>query len=488
MTSGFTRTPSNEMVMAEAFAHLWAPPGQKSACRHTVLRVPQHIIRSSEALLVLMVFALIIGVLAFPLNSLAAESEPGKDKIFVPQGPLNFDSCAQLAIKQSPYFTKSKIEMEIRKLNEDDSRYTIFPPPVTFYSYYYVNQPQQSATPFSLTFTTTPYNPVGSYFSLQAQKIATKMAILAHLKLINQGLEQVGRMFLELDSMKRTSALQDSLISLCRESLSYAQNSFKTGTGTSLEVKVATQDLELAQVEKDRLETSKRRTLASLKTYLGLKPGQTVEFDLRDAPRQVLGDFDPATSSLDQAKARSFDLKAMEYQGELQRFNVALARIDAFPKLVFNIQNPSPLYATSATGIYVGVGLEIPVWDGFKRIRNISRQKAVLKQFEADKDIKENDLTDKWTSLQDDIKSDAANLKINQSQEELEHLKLRQAEIRYHSGSEPLTAWIDARKAYIGAQKTSIKKSTEHYQSLLNLRQFSGDLGYRYVDQNSWQK
>ena len=66
------------------------------------------------------------------------------------------------------------------------------------------------------------------------------------------------------------------------------------------------------------------------------------------------------------------------------------------PTIVFNTQTPSPLSVSTGQGLYVGFGLEIPVWDGFKRIRNVSRQKAVLKQIGAQKAEKENGIEEKW--------------------------------------------------------------------------------------------
>ena len=159
---------------------------------------------------------------------------------------------------------------------------------------------------------------------------------------------------------------------------------------------MATQELELAKNEQERLELTRKRTLTNLKTFLGLKPEQPVEFDLRDARRQVLGSFDPAAATLEQAKARSFELKILELKKELQGYNVTLAKTKVLPDLLFTTQTPDPLSVTSARGLYVGLGLQVPVWDGLKRIRNISRQKAILKQVGADKDVKEIDLTDKW--------------------------------------------------------------------------------------------
>ena len=149
----------------------------------------------------------------------------------------------------------------IRRLDENDSRYSIFPPPITFRTYYYVDRPQQplglTPKPYSLSFATEPYNPFGSYFTLQAQKAATQMAIFAHLQKVNEGLEHVGKFFLNLASLKRLTVLQANLVNLCRENLTYAENRRTIGTGTSLEVKVATQELELAKNEMEHLELAR---------------------------------------------------------------------------------------------------------------------------------------------------------------------------------------------------------------------------------------
>ena len=100
-----------------------------------------------------------------------------------------------------------------------------------------------------------------------------------------------------------------------------------------------------------------KRTRTSLKIFLGLKPEQQVEFDLRDAHRQVLGSFDPAAATLEQAKARSFELKVLELKKELQGYNITVAKTKILPSLLFTTQTPDPLSVTSGRGLYVGLGL-----------------------------------------------------------------------------------------------------------------------------------
>jgi outer membrane protein TolC len=422
--------------------------------------------------------------------ALAAEPSPANAQV-VPSGPLTFEDCVRLAIHQSPYFTRSALEIEVRRINETDSRYAMFPPHVTFQSYYYVDRPSQPGLPqpYYLNFFMEPYNPFGSYFTLQAQKAATQMTIFFHLQMISQGLERLGKMFLSLAAVKQLTAFQNDLVNLCRENLTYAENRRAIGTGTSLEVRLATQELEVAKSELARLEGDWKRTLNSLKNFIiGLKPEQTIDLDLRDARRQVLSSFNPAAATLEQAKARSYELKAMALKMELQKYNVALAKVKVLPNFLFNTQTPSPLSITTARGFYVGLGLELPVWDGFDRIRNISRQKTILKQLGSEKDEKEIELTDKWNDLQEAITANSAGVNLAKSQEELARLKERQAEIRYDSGNEQLPAWLEARKAVLDAHKGLASKALEYDQSIVSLRQLSGDLGYSYVDEKSWQR
>jgi outer membrane protein TolC len=487
----YTRTwaLSNEMAMAAAFAYPWDAAGRRVALNRK--NGPNfHPSRPGlGVILALSLLVLILGALGSPEPTFAVEPDPVEGNVAL-QGPLDFDACARLAIRQSPYLTKTSVEIDIRRLDEDDSRYSMVPP-LTFRSYYYVDRPNQpglNPKPYSLNFSMDPYNPFGSYFTLQAQKMATKMAVFGHLKVISEGLERIGKMFLNLATMKRLAGLQTDLVSLSRENLVYAENRQSIGTGTSLEVRIAAQELELAKSEQERLALSQKRTITSLKTFLGLKPDQQVNFDLRDARRQVTGSFDPAAATLEQAKEKSYELKMLELKKEMQGYMITVAKAKIFPSILFTTQTPDPLSVTSARGLYVGLGLEVPIWDGFKRIRNVSRQKAVLRQFSTDKDLKEITLTDKWNTIQEEFRSAAANLKMAQGQEELERLKERQGEIRYQSGTEPLPSWLSARKAILEAQKSAAARALEYDETVLNLRQFSGDLGNSYVDKISWQK
>jgi outer membrane protein TolC len=445
-------------------------------------------ITATQACLLIAMLLMAGGVMGWCQPAQSADQTP-EAVTLAPGAQLNFEEAVKIAIDHSPFFTKNSLDIDIRRMDESDSRYAMVPP-LSFTTTYYVNRPSHTGNskPYSINFSTDPYNPLGAYFTLQAQKLVTQVAILTHLQSISEGLKRLGEFYLQLDTLNKLAACQRELIQVSRENLTYVENRLSIGTGTSLEVKVARQQLELALGEQEGIALSTKRALAGLKGFLGLPSTQNFTPDFRDSKRQVLGSFDPATTSLEQAKDRSYELKGIELHKQLQDYNIRLAKSRVLPTFVFTTQTPSPLNVTSGSGLYVGVGLQIPVWDGFKRIRNVSRQKAVLKQIGVEKTLKENSLQDKWLGALSMIQENGVALKNSRTLEDLARLKAHQNDVRYQSGEAPLTVVLDSRKEVLTIQKETLRRSLEYDRSVLQLRENSGDLGYSYVHANSWQK
>jgi outer membrane protein TolC len=431
---------------------------------------------------------LAMGLTIFSQPVQGAPARP-ETQTLTPSGLLTFDEGVKIALNQSPAFTKSSLELEIKRLDETDSRYGLFPS-IDFRTTYYLSRPSgTTGSPFSLNFTTDPnYNPVASYFTLEAQKLATRAAILTHIKTISAGLERLGQLFLELDFLKSQAQGLKNLASISQEKLAYAEHRFSAGTGTSLEVKDAQQGVKVIQNELEHAAYTQKRTLANLKDFLGLPPTQEVTPDFQNARQQVVGSFDPATVTFEQAKSRAYDLKIMEILLKLQEYNVKLAKVKSFPTVLFTTQTPDPLYSTSKTALYAGIGLYVPLWDGFKRIRNVSRQKTILRQYDNDKSQVEKDLENKFLEAQEKVKDSSLSRQLVQSQLDLVQLKAQLQEASYQSGGVTLPVVLDSRRDIIETKRKLSQKTLEYDRAILALRQISGDLGYSYVDANSWQK
>jgi outer membrane protein TolC len=443
---------------------------------------------ATQACLIIAMLVMVGGVMGW-CRPAHASGQPPEVQTPYPGTPLTFEEAVKIALIQSPVFANSSLDIDVGRLNETDSRYGLIPP-LNFRTYYYVNRPTgvNYGKPYSLNFTTEPYNPVGAYFTLQAKKLATQAAILTHMGAISTGLQSLGSCYLRLDALHKQTGIQKDLIKLAQENLEYAENRVAIGTGTSLKVKMAQQQLQLAQGELEGIALAEKGTLANLRNLLGWPDNQSITPAFYDSRRQVLGNFTPTSVTLEQAKTRSYVLKSYEIFKQLQQYNIRLAKAKSLPNIIYTAQTPDPLSQSSSYGLYVGFGLEIPIWDGFTRIRNISRQKTILKQIGAKKGEKESLLENKWFNLLGNIQKTHVELKNAQALEELARLKSHQQEVRYHSGEVPLSVFLESRSEVLRARKNTIQRGVEYDLWVLEFRELTGDLGNTYVDASTWQK
>lgn len=403
---------------------------------------------------------------------------------------IDFDAAARLALRQSPHFTKSALEIEVRRLDEKDSK-ADFLPAVNLRTRYYANQPSRAGLSdpnrYVLDINTEDYNPLLAYFGLKVRKIITQIAVLSHLKVISAGLRHLGQGFLEMEALKNLAVSQAGMVDLASRHPAYAQRRLDLGEASPLEVQIALQEVEVAQAEGERLGSAREKMRDGLKGYLGVKPEERPTFDPGRARTQVLGPFNARDATLEKFRAQSFDLKIQALKKELQSWRVVLAKVKLLPSLTMGVQTPDPLYLTGVRGHFFSVGLSWPVFEGFKGWRDINRQQTVLKQAASELETTETDLGNQWREAQDRLKSAALALKLARSQAELARLKERQGEIRHQAG-EPLTVWLPEQRARMEAERQVVLKTLEHDLAALELRHLAGDLLRQYVDEKSWEQ
>jgi len=82
--------------------------------------------RHPDCLLIAML-VMACGVMGWCRPAQAADQDPAA--VTLPPGTrLTFDEAVKIAITQSPFFTKSSLDVDIRRMDETDSRYSMVPP------------------------------------------------------------------------------------------------------------------------------------------------------------------------------------------------------------------------------------------------------------------------------------------------------------------------------------------------------------------------
>ncbi len=450
-----------------------------------------HIFRTFSCFPLILLGMLFLFFLGWPTTALSAEAASTTTSPGFSQAPVDFDSCVQLALRQSPFFTKSTLEIEIRRLDEADSKADFFPS-FTVSSRYYVSQPKNpfitDPLDYSFAVSTGDYNPIFAYLSHKAKKIITHIATMAHHKVIATGLKKMGKAFLELEAAERLARFQKTAADLARENLRYFQERQKLGEITPMEVQIASQELEVAAAEQENLVASQSTLKEAIRDFLALKPDQPLRLELSQARRQVLGDFDPAKADKEKAEERDFEVRIEKLKKELQTWNVTLAKMKFLPSVNFTVQTPDPLSQTNTRGTFFSVGLSFPLYDGFKRVRNISRQKTILKQLTSEVEVKASKFTQEWRKAEEELRTAEAALRVARAQDELTRLRERQGETLYRSGEKDFSVFMAARQARVKAQMTTVKKALDYDLAVLEVRHLTGDLASHYVKENQFQE
>jgi outer membrane protein TolC len=393
---------------------------------------------------------------------------------------MDFKTCTEFALKHSPYLTKTALEIDIRRLDESDSRWS-FVPTLSVSTYTY-------SKGTSLSVGTTEYNPLQSYFSLKAQKLVTRIAILSHLKAISQGVYEIGQKFLQLGALQRMDAVQSQIVSIAQQKVAYINSRKAAGTASPLEAQIADQELKLARAEREGIAASLGLVVDGLRVLLGLESMRKSELRLEQVSGQVLGDFNPSTATLKEPLGHSFLIKIQELKKELQTLNIKLAYAKFMPSFQFNVRNADVLTADDTDEYYFGGGIRLLVWDGLSRFRNITRQKMVLRQFESESKTLLNDVSIQWQTAKGQLRNAESALKVARSAEVLAQTRVRQSEIRYNADGQNLPVLLDHRIAYNRTRKATHLKTRDHQLAVLRMRHLSGDLFKSHVNVEQWKE
>jgi outer membrane protein TolC len=132
--------------------------------------------------------------------------------------------------------------------------------------------------------------------------------------------------------------------------------------------------------------------------------------------------------------------------------------------------------------------LKFPIFDGFKKVRNIDRQKKVLEQFASDEKVNSDELAQSWREAEGNLRAAATTRRVAQTRVELARLKETQAETLYRTAEKDFSVLMAARQNRVKAQMDAVNKALDYDVAVLQLRQLSGDLVYHYVSENQFQK
>ncbi|MBF0481050.1 MAG: TolC family protein [Desulfovibrionaceae bacterium] len=420
--------------------------------------------------------------------------------------PANFDECVRVALIQSPNFLKSSLEIEVKKLDEGDAM-SQYIPTLTVGTQYYLRNPnldiinptraQLDQKPYTFTFSAGGWNPVQTFFDNKAKEGLSKLAVEAHLEVINAGLKEIATLFLQIGFSQKNRDLTAQRLELAKQNLQYVQTRVSLGYAKPLDLDIAKTRVDMAQAESEKNEATHATLVNGLKAIIGMQASQKLEVDTSNFADQVLRGYTPSMATADKAKETSNELRRAEIQRDLQRKSIILAYVKYLPQLGFGLSTPDPVNgAGSRWGLYPFLTLSMSL-DWLTKTRDVSRQRFMLEQASTTTHSTEMKIENTMQTAQTNYRSLEAALRFSASKVELAKLTEQQTQLEFGGsqttggeGAGSTGSKVDYDKlladrlSLLEAKQGQLADEFRRDGALLDLKYLSGDLRGQYVKVN----
>ena len=204
----------------------------------------------------------------------------------IPERITDFKTCALTSLQRTPQLQRSKMEIEIRHLDEDDSRWS-FAPDLTFSSYYYFSENETT-----LSFQAANYRPWEPYYTLQARRLITRIVMLKHLQATAQSLHKLADIFLQLLVTVQNEEHYKQIVDLAKKQTRYASQLKERGTTTALKLEFEEQKLALHTAEYEGNNIKQEALLNTLCITMDLPDPKIFSLNNSQTLKQIIGSSD----------------------------------------------------------------------------------------------------------------------------------------------------------------------------------------------------
>lgn len=323
---------------------------------------------------------------------------PPKGESPASYGYFDFPTCVRFALVHSPNLLKSRIDIQIRSADLKDAHSQLLPTLQITTRYYFVRAGNKHYSPFNVQIDVPEWDPYLALVKIKSQKILVDMAKISHMDKISEAISEMAKDFYRVHVIDRTLQTRKQLTAFRREKVNYMQSKLRQGTADEVEVKLLENALKGEEIKLKDLERERTEKIADLKRWMGYYPDQDLPLDTRDAANQILTGFNGQYVTYGDVQALSRPLRTLAKQEQLQSNAVTGAYLALIPKPVLVIEGLAN-QPDRTSGVNVAMGLSYTLWDGFRRVRDIKRQKMKAEQAELDRDLKSTDLYNRFNNL-----------------------------------------------------------------------------------------
>ena len=408
---------------------------------------------------------------AAPANTV---SNPGSE----PFGYFDFPTCVRYAFVHSESLLANKLDIQVSAIDLKDAHSELLPTFQLVTRYYFVrtddaNNPNPGR--FNVQFQMTSWNPYEALIKIKTQSIFVDIAKLAHFDKISDNVAQIAKLFYGINTLQSNIRGQKQILAIHTNKINFGKSRHEQGNLDSFTLQSWTNSLKAQQLKIRSLQRDVDQKTSMLKNLMGYHPDYHLPLDTRDAANQILNGFNGRWLTFADIQGRNLKLKMAAKKEQAQSVMVTGAYLQLVPKPLFVFtDNKNTPNVTS--GVNIAVGLDYQLWDGFKRVRDISRQKFKAQKLEIDRRQLSEKLYGDFKRIRGEIDSTGEQTSLSREQAKLADLAEEKAAILFRSGTIDYGEYSDQRIKTIEAHLNVATDLQNRVFELIDLATMAGGL------------
>jgi outer membrane protein TolC len=406
-------------------------------------------------------------------------------------GYFDFPTCVRYSLVHSEALIKNRMEIQIQSADLKDAHAEIIPYFEVNTRYYLARTRNYNADPssatrskFSTSLVMANFNPLVALVKIKAKSTMVDVATTTHEYKITENIANMAKLFFRISFLEKNLRTDKQIAAFYRNKVQYAKSRSEQGDFEPLTLRAWNNSLRGQDIKIKTLEHALDQGIGQLKLLMGYHPDYHLPLDTRDAANQILLGFNGRVVTFADVQASNLGLKIVAKREQLQSVLVAGAYLLLLPRPVFIFQDLNN-QVDSVSGTTVAIGTDYTLWDGFKRVRDIKRQKLRAGQINIERQELSRQLYERFKTLRGDISLSEEKEGFSREQTKLAESNEERAFSQYKSGSLTYDIYLDTSIAKAQSHLNSLNTVQERVSALIDLATIAGGLnkynaGIRY--------
>jgi outer membrane protein TolC len=395
-------------------------------------------------------------------------------------GYFDFPTCVRYALVHSEDFLKNRIDIQIRSVDLKDSHSEVLPT-IQVITRYYIDRAQNrdndenSGGAFSVSFLMSNWDIYVALLKIKSQSIMVDIGQLSHIDKISDNIGNIAKIFYRIHVLERVIKARKQIAALHKNRLEYYKTRLDQGEIDTVDYKQWSNLMRGETLKIRTMENELEERISALKMLMGYPPDYYLPLDTRDAANQILGGFKGQMVTFGEIQTNNLALQISAKHEQLQSNRITGSYVALLPRpIIIFEQVDNQVDRTS--GFNFALGFDYTLWDGFRRVRDIKRQKLRAMQLKADREVLSKRTYNTFKRLRGELEVFSEKLSVERESVRIAELDEERALLQYKASKIPYDVYMQKRIGKVDAYANSITSFQERVQALIDLATIAGGL------------